>query len=196
MAEKSVTDSLLSTRLNKIFFALVIFLIAVAILEIVHFSAYKKAKINPQESQFSYSKSESSKLLEGLNIPKHPAVSSSFLKEVSTWPYYRNQKTTLINTISGVFLGIEQPSRQNFNAHFIKLDGTPGKDVRGIGLTKEEWDTIKVYDTAENGSQMPIKITDLVPGDYISLNEIFENTSNLTVDSPTSLTIIRTKKAQ
>lgn len=191
MAEKSAT-----IRLNKVLFALVIILIVIAISELMYFSVYNNKKINPQENQFSNSKSESSKLLDGLNIPKHPAVNSGFLKEVSIWPYYDNQKTTLINTISGVFLGIEQPSEQNFNAHYIKLDGTPGKDVRGIGLTKEEWNAIKIYDTTENGNQIPIKITDLVPGDYISLNEIFENTSNLTVDSPTSLTIIRTKKAQ
>ena len=196
MTEKLATNSLLSVRLNKILFLLVIILIAVALLELMYFSVYKKAKTNPLENQISNSKSDSSKLLEGLNIPKYPAVSSIFLKKVSTWPYYRNQETTLINTISGVFLGIEQPSKQNLNSYYIKLAGTPGKDIRGIGLIKEEWATLKVYDTAENGNQIPIKITDLIPGDHISVNEIFDNTYNLTVDSPTNLTIVRTRKAQ
>ena len=195
MTEKSVTNSLSSVRLNKVLFLLVVILIAIAVLEFVYFSVYKKAKTNPQGNQISNSKSETSKLLENLNIPKYPAVNSSFLRKVSTWPYYRNQKTTLTNTISGVFLGIEQPSKQNFNSYYIILAGTPGKDIRGVGLVKEEWATLKVYDTAENGSQIPIKITDLVLGDYISVNEIFDNTSNLTVDSPTNLTIVKTRKA-
>ena len=180
-----------SSKINKIFLAIILTLSIILLLEYLSFSQYKTSPIKQQTS-----KDQNLERLNGRFIPNNPALNPKFIDAISIWPYYENQKTTLINTISGVFLGIEQPNEQNLNSHYIKIKGTPGKDIRGIGLVKEEWDTIKVYDATGNGSQTPIKITDLTPGDFISLNEIFENTYNLTVDSPTSLTIIRTKKAQ
>ena len=185
------------SKLNKIFLAVIIALLVVAVAEVIFIFVYKPTQSIPVPQTPVATNPSPTPLPVGTGKPD---MSATFLSNIGAWPSYLNQNTTLTNNITGVITSIGKPEQVTMQTPqgskteiltYIHLAGT-SQDVRVVGFTQQEWGNIKAYDLSKNGSQTPINVSGLVPGDSIQISEVFNaNTSD--GSSPDNIIINRMK---
>ena len=173
-------------KLNKLFLAIIVALLFTALVEVVFIFVYKPMQTIP------LSTTTRTPTAIPYGISGKTAVSSGFLSAIQAWPSFVNQKTTLTNEISGTIISTNIPQTEvlpggyqdpnpkvdNSSMKFIYLNWPNKNYIRAVGFTKTEWDNIKVFDV-RNGVQTAISLSDLTPGDNITIQEVFNaNTSN------------------
>ena len=171
------------SKLNKVFLAIVIALLFTALAEVVFIFVYKPVQQIPSQAIVSQTPSPTPSTANGL------AINPKLLASIVNWPAYANQKVVFTVTITGVLSAINPPSASD--SAFITLNGTRGKDIRGFALSRDEWNSLQVFDVRGRTSTQ-VKAANLVPGETISIDQIYNGgTSNGQLPDLITVSIIK-----
>ena len=172
------------SKLNKVFLAIVVALLFTALAEVVFIFVYKAPQQIPSQTIAIQTPSPTPSTNNGL------AVNPKLLTSIANWPAYGNQKAVFTVTITGVLSAINRPSASSSD-YSIRIEGTPGKDIRGFVLSRDEWNSLQVFDLRGKTS-IPVKTENLVPGETISIDQTYNaDTSNGQLPDIITISIIK-----
>lgn len=159
------------SKLNKIFLAVIVALLVTAVCEVIFIFVYKPTQSIPVPQALVVTNPSPTPI-------QNPAITNYMVDYLKTIRYWTNETYTYTEEVSGTISSIILPAPANNNILTIYLQGVKGKAVTQYNVMPPLSQSIKAYDFI-NGTQTPIKLTELSAGNQIMITAIYDmHTSN------------------
>lgn len=190
-------------KLNKVFLAIVVALLVTAVAETLFIFVYKPSQTIP--TPISQTPVVTPTPLP-LGVSGKTAASEAILNRIKSFAYFKNMKLTYTEEYFGKIKSIGATQKTvlpsgyhddpSFYATYPKsiyfAEWQPNNTdyIKGISFKLSQWDNLQVFDI-RNGGHRTINVSDLVPGDSIRAQYIFNNLSTSNGIDPDAIVIYR-----